>query len=58
MELFKFEVDSPLLVTMGSRSEGAVLWIRIRSDPKLFAGSGIINFESGPDKLYLLETKI
>ena len=29
----------------------AVLWIRIRPDPKLFAGSGIINFGSGSSNL-------
>ena len=38
----------------------AVLWIRIRSDPKLFAGSGsvMINFGSGSDELQFLVTKI
>jgi len=39
-----------------------VLWIRIRSDPKLFAGSGagsvIINFGSGSYELQFLVTKI
>ena len=35
------------------------IWIRIRSDPKLFAGSGsgIINFGSGSDKLQFSVTK-
>ena len=36
----------------------AVLWSRIRVDPKLFAGSGMINFGSGSDKLQLEVTKI
>ena len=38
----------------------AVLWIRIRLDPKLFSGSGfvIINFGSGSYELQFLVTKI
>ena len=41
---------------------GTVLWIRIRSDPKLFAGSGygsgIFNFGSGYDKFQFTLAKI
>ena len=44
------------------RPYNSVLWIRIRSDPKLFAGSGsgsvIIKFGSGSDELQFLMTKI
>ena len=40
--------------------QDSVLWIRIRLDPKLFAGSGsvIINFGSGSDELQFFVTKI
>ena len=37
---------------------GPVLWIRIQSDPKLLAGSEIIIFGSGSDKLPFQGTKI
>ena len=36
----------------------AVLGIRISSDPKFLAGSGIRNFGSGSDKLQFCATKI
>ena len=49
-------------VSMRIRGFCTVLWIRIRSDPKLFAGSGygsgIIDFGSGSDKLQFSLTKI
>ena len=49
-------VDSMPDGTRGQWTEGqyvTVLWIRIRSEPKLFAGSGsgIFNFGSGSNEL-------
>jgi hypothetical protein len=37
----------------GSVAWAAVLWIRIRSDPKLFAGSGSRKNHSGSEQLQI-----
>ena len=65
-ELLELEFDISPCVRTGELKSlvdtylNAVLWIRIRLDPKLFAGSGsgIIIFGSGFDKLQFSLAKI